>query len=86
MAKKHSSQRSKREIIRVEGQRPDIRSESERISIMTRIERYLLADVILERIMHRGFLTKAEYRRLAAEYADKRGLPRNSIFRGFFEW
>lgn len=86
MAKKQSSKRSKRDVIRVEGQKPDIRPESERISIMSRIERYLLADVLLKRMMHRGFLTKAEYRRLAAEYADKRGLPGNSIFRGFFEW
>lgn len=86
MAKKHSSQRSKREIIRVEGQRPDIRSESERISIMTRIERYLLADVILKRAMLRGLLSKSEYRKLAAEYADRRGLPERSIFRRFLEW
>lgn len=67
MAKKHSSQRSKREIIRVEGQMPDIRSESERISVMARIERYLLADVILKRAMLRGLLSKSEYRKLAAE-------------------
>lgn len=86
MAKKQSSKLSKRDVIRVEGQRPDIRSESERISIMARIERYLLADVLLKRMMHRGFLSKTEYRRLAAEYADKRVLPGNSIFRGFFEW
>lgn len=86
MAKKHSSQRTKREAIRVEGKRPDIRSESERIAIMARIERYLLADVILKRAMVRGFLSKSEYRKLAAEYADRRGLPENSIFRGFFEW
>lgn len=86
MAKKQSSKLSKRDVIRVEGQRPDIRSESERISIMARIERYLLADVLLKRMMHRGFLSKTEYRRLAVEYADKRGLPGNSIFRGFFEW
>lgn len=86
MAKKQSSKRSKRDVIRVEGQRPDIRPKSERISIMSRIERYLLADVLLKRIMHRGFLTKAEYRRLAAEYANQRGLPSNSMFRDFFEW
>ena len=86
MAKRQSSQRSKREIIRVEGQKSDIRSESERISIMARIERYLLADVILKRALLRGLLSKSEYRKLAAEYADRRGLPGRSIFRGFLEW
>lgn len=86
MAKKQPSKRSKRDVIRVEGQRPNIRPKSERISIMSRIERYLLVDVLLKRIMHRGFLTKAEYRRLTAEYANQRGLPSNSIFRDFFEW
>ncbi|MDO4355485.1 MAG: hypothetical protein Q4E13_03090 [Clostridia bacterium] len=86
MAKKQSSKRSKRDVIRVEGQKPNIRPKAERISIMARIERYLLADVLLKRTMHCGFLTKAEYRKLAAEYADQRGLPGNSIFRDFFEW
>lgn len=86
MAKRQSSQRSKREIIRVEGQKPEILSKAEQVSVMSRIERYLLADVILKRAMLRGLLSKSEYRKLAAEYADRRGLPGRSIFRGFLEW
>jgi len=86
MAKKQSSKRSKRDVIRVEGQKPEILSKAERVSVMSRIERYLLADVILKRAMLRGLLSKSEYRKLAAEYADRRGLPGRSIFRGFLEW
>lgn len=86
MAKKQSSKRSKRDVIRVEGQKPDILSKSERVSVMSRIERYLLADVLLKRTMHRCYLTKSEYRKLAAEYANQIGLPGNSMFRSFLEW
>lgn len=86
MAKGQVSKHSKRDVIRIEGKRPDIRSEAERITITARMERYLLADVVLKRTMLRGFLSKSEYRKLAAEYADKRGLPERSIFRGFLEW
>jgi len=85
MAKKQSTQRSKRDVIKVEGKKPDIRSASERIAIMARVERYLLGTVYLKRMMHLGFLTKSEYRKLSSEYADHRGLSPNSMFRGFLE-
>ena len=86
MAKKiQSAQRSKRDVLKVEGQKPDIRSASERITIMARVERYLLGTVLLKRMMHLGFLSKQEYRRLSSEYADCRGMAKNSIFRGFLE-
>jgi len=85
MAKKQSTQRSKRDVIKVEGKKPDIRSASERIAIMARVERYLLGTVYLKRMMHLGFLTKSEYRKLSSEYADRRGLSPNSMFRGFLE-
>ena len=55
MAKKQSSKRSKRDVIRVEGQKPEILSKAERVSVMSRIERYLLADVLLKRTMHHGY-------------------------------
>lgn len=85
MSKKKSAQQPKRNIIKVEGQRPSMRPLEERISIMSRIERYILADVVLKRTMNQGFLTKTQYRRLSKEYADRRGLPENSIFRGLLE-
>ena len=85
MSKKKSAQQPKRDVIKVEGQRPSMRPLEERISIMSRIERYILADVVLKRTMDQGFLTKAQYRRLSKEYADRRGLPENSIFRGLLE-
>ena len=85
MAKKQATQRSKRDVLKVEGPKPDIRSASERIAIMTRVERYLLGTVLLKRMMRLGFLTKQEYRRVSAEYADSRGIPKNSLFRGFLE-
>ena len=85
MSKKKSAQQPKRDVIKVEGQRPSMRPLEERISIMSRIERYILADVVLKRTMNQGFLTKTQYRRLSKEYADRRGLPENSIFRGLLE-
>ena len=85
MAKKQSTLRQKRDVLKVEGQKPDIRPASERIAIMARVERYLLGTVFLKRMMRLGFMSKQEYRRLSSEYADCRGLPKNSMFRGFLE-
>ena len=85
MSKKKSAQQAKRDVIKVEGQRPPVRPLEERIPIMARIERCILADVVLRRTMNRGLLTKAQYRRMSREYADRRQLPPNSIFRGFLE-
>ena len=85
MSKKKSAQQAKRDVIKVEGQRPPMRPIEERIPIMARIERCILADIVLRRTMNQGLLTKTQYRRLSKDYADRRQLPPNSIFRGFLE-
>lgn len=85
MARRKATQQVKRDVIKVEGQRPPMRSLEERIFIMSRIERYILADIVLKRTLNLGLLTKTQYQRLTKEYADRRGLSENSIFRGFRE-
>ncbi len=59
MSKKQSSPRSKRDVIKVEGQAPGLMPKAERIATMTRIDRYLLGDVILRRTWNQGLLTKS---------------------------
>lgn len=82
MARKlRSSQRLKHEIVKVVGKIPDRRSDAELISVMSRVDRYLLADVIFLRGLRRGILLRSEYLTLEKENADRCGLPANSLFR-----
>lgn len=85
MSKKKSSQRPKREVIRVEGQVPGVRSAEERLTMKTRVERYLLGDIILKKLLHRRLLTKSEYKTLDKRNIEQSGLRENSIFRSSLE-
>lgn len=85
MSKKKSSQRPKREVIRVEGQVPGVRSAEERFTMKSRVERYLLGDIILKKLLRRRLLTKSEYRTLDKRNIERSGLRENSIFRSSLE-
>ena len=80
MSKKKSSQRLKREVVRVEGQIPGIRSAEERTAMKSRVERYLLGNIILNRL-----LTKSEFKTLDKRNVQQSGLRENSIFRSSLE-
>ena len=85
MSKKKSSQRLKREVVRVEGQVPGKRSAEERRTMKSRVERYLLGDIILKQLMRRRLLTKSEFKTLDKRNAQQSGLWENSIFRSSLE-
>lgn len=74
MSKKKSSQRLKREVVRVEGQIPGIRSAEERTAMKSRVERYLLGNIILKRLnFHKVHPHK--FRRTLATMAIDKGMP-----------
>lgn len=85
MSKKKSSQRLKREVVRVEGQVPGKRSAEERTVIKTRVERYLLGNIILKRLLENRLLTKSEFKTLDKRNVQQSGLQENSIFRSSLE-
>ena len=85
MSKKKSSQRLKREVVRVEGQVPGKRSAEERTVIKTRVERYLLGNIILKRLLKNRLLTKSEFKTLDKRNVQQSGLQENSIFRSSLE-
>ena len=81
MSKKKSSQRLKREVVRVEGQVPGKRSAEERTVMKSRVERYLLGNIILKRLLENRLLTKSEFKTLDKLNVQQSGLRENSIFR-----
>lgn len=85
MPKKKSSQRLKREVVRVEGQIPGIRSAEERTAMKSRVERYLLGNIILKRLLENRLLTKSEFKTLDKRNVQQSGLRENSIFRSSLE-
>ena len=85
MPKKKSSQRLKREVVRVEGQVPGKRSAEERTVMKSRVERYLLGNIILKRLLENRLLTKSEFKTLDKRNAQQSGLREKSIFRSSLE-
>ena len=85
MAKKQSTPRFKRDVVKVEGQAPGLRPKKERIATRARIESYLLGDVILKRTRHQGLITKSEYRILEKTNAEHSGISSTSLFRQISE-
>ena len=85
MSKKKSSQRLKREVVRVEGQVPGKRSAEERTVMKSRVERYLLGNIILKRLLENRLLTKSEFKTLDKRHVQQSGLRENSIFRSYLE-
>ena len=85
MSKKKSSQRLKREVVRVEGQVPGKRSAEERTVMKSRVERYLLGNIILKRLLENRLLTKSEFKTLDKRNVQQSGLQANSIFRSSLE-
>ena len=85
MPKKKSSQRLKREVVRVEGQIPGIRSAEERTAMKSRVERYLLGNIFLKRLLENRLLTKSEFKTLDKRNVQQSGLRENSIFRSPLE-
>ena len=85
MSKKKSSQRLKREVVRVEGQVPGKRSAEERTVMKSRVERYLLGNIILKRLLKNRLLTKSEFKTLDKRNVQQSGLRENSIFRSSLE-
>lgn len=78
MSKKKSSQRLKREVVRVEGQVPGIRSAEERTAMKSRVERYILGNIILKRLLENRLLTKSEFKTLDKRNVQQSGLWENS--------
>ena len=85
MSKKKSSQRLKREVVRVEGQVPGKRSAEERTVMKSRVERYLLGNIILKRLLKNRLLTKSEFKTLDKRNVQQSGLREKSIFRSSLE-
>lgn len=81
MSKKKSSQRLKREVVRVEGQVPGKRSAEERTAMKSQVERYLLGNIFLKRLLENRLLTKSEFKTLDKLNVQQSGLRENSIFR-----
>ena len=85
MSKKKSSQRLKREVERVEGQVPGKRSAEERTAMKSSVERYLLGNIILKRLLENRLLTKSEFKTLDKLNVQQSGLREKSIFRSSLE-
>ena len=85
MSKKKSSQHLKREVVRVEGQVPGKRSAEERTFMKSRVERYLLGNIILKRLLENRLLTKSEFKTLDKRNVQQSGLREKSIFRSSLE-
>ena len=85
MSKKKSSQRLKREVVRVEGQVPGKRSAEERTVMKSRVERYILGNIILKRLLENRLLTKSEFKTLDKRNVQQSGLREKSIFRSSLE-
>lgn len=85
MAKKQSNRLVKREVIRVEGQVPGIRSVAERHALKSQVERYILGDIVLKKLLCRRLLTKSEFITLDKQNAHQSGLREKSIFRSSWD-
>ena len=85
MAKTQSKQLMKREVIRVEGQVPGIRSMAERHALKSQVERYIVGDIVLKKLLFHSLLTKSEFKTLDKQNAQQAGLWEKSIFRSSWD-
>lgn len=82
MAKRRQpSKRTQRNIIKVIGEIPSMRSQEERKRLLSQIDGYFPRDAVLHLCVTHHLLTPREYQKLESMIAERYGLAKNSIIR-----
>jgi len=76
-----NNHRSKKEVTRVEGNRPLNMSLDEQLAMRAKIERYITVDLALTALLRASLITRSEYGRLEERNCERSGLSKKSIYR-----